>query len=434
MVTINQSTLPGVQTTVESNAGIRTSTSSPADAGIIGGADLANGAASPNEVKEINSPVGARKQFGEDSQLTEQVIDALFMGAQPVYAVAADEISVTGEDLSGLSDTTGTLANEPAVPGSATFTIDGTTKETIEVLTDVSTETVADGETYLNTVHGEFQIDALSGDSDSTNDTVDYSYYDYSSAIEAMKNAQGDVVDFYGIIDESSTGITKLDGEMTLLEQEYKFAMGISGVSTYLERDSDTGDILYTNGYDTSRLQLAYPLRTDTGESLIGAFIGMRAATGISRSLIKQQIGGIDLRETLSPGEMETIHSEEVVPLQSFRGSAMIRADVTCVGDDNTAEANQSTALGRLVTDYVTEIVYDISSSYVGELHIQSVRNSMRETIVDELSELVESNALEAFTVTVTEQDSHTADVDVSVETVKALQNIVANVTAGEIN
>ncbi len=89
MVTIGNTILPGVQTTVESSRAVGVNVGSPGGAGLVGEGDLDDGVANPNEVKRITSASAAQNEFGRDSELANNISDALAEGAFPVYAVAS---------------------------------------------------------------------------------------------------------------------------------------------------------------------------------------------------------------------------------------------------------------------------------------------------------------------------------------------------------
>lgn len=90
MVTIGNTKLPGVQTTVKSSGSTGVNVGAPGDVGLVGPADLIDGVASENEVKRITSAPSASTEFGRGSELSVNIADALAEGAYPVYAAAPE--------------------------------------------------------------------------------------------------------------------------------------------------------------------------------------------------------------------------------------------------------------------------------------------------------------------------------------------------------
>lgn len=428
MVTIGDTTLPGTQTTVESDRSFDVSGGSPGTPGLVGEADLVNGSATAGTVYRITTPVEARNRFG-DSLLGNCVSDALQAGAYPVYAVATPESTAT-DDISGQTSTSGTLANGPVSddPTDYTISVDGNPKDAIITLNDPATESPAAGEVYVNHVTSDYELDAVPSDTDSTNDTISYTHYDYASGIQAMGSEEGQNIDFLFCLTENSASVDALEVEVDRLENQYDFALGVAGAGVNVDPAN------YVNPYDNSRMQLLFPTRTEDGHSILGAFAGLRSAIGVEASVMRKRLRQVPIvRQTLTKGEKEDLDAANVVPVENRSPGVRIRTDSTTVTANNTDEAEMQDGLSRLVVDYVTEIVHDISDDFIGSLHNQDTRNSMRSMLSNRLSELVETNAIIAYTVTVQEIDAYTAEVNVSVETVKPLRNVIANVTAGEV-
>lgn len=435
MVEINtNSTLPGVGTTVESASAVGVNVSSPADVGIVGQADLTNGTATENTAYEVRTPVKARTLFGSGSMLAEAIVDALQNGAFPVYAVAPEEISVTDEDHGDIAGTSGTLdtgdsqnagANPIIEDASAiTFTLDSSDLTTIITYDEPASKTPDAGEVYVNPVTAEFEIPS----SPSTDLTVDYVYYDYPSATQAMVDAYEETVDFFGILTENPEAITDLESKVNGMEQRYNFALGVAGAAP---RIADTAS--YTNPLDNSRMHLLYPSRNADDESIVGAYLGMRARIGLTTSGINKRLTGItNLAHTLSQPEQEQLIAQKVVPIAD-ESPARVVDTPTCVTTEDSDEINMSTAFARLVVDYITDIVFQNSDRFIGKLHTPSARNNLEGIIASEMKSLLQSQAILAYSVIVDEIDSVTASVDVGVKVTAPLRNIQATITAGEV-
>jgi hypothetical protein len=190
----------------------------------------------------------------------------------------------------------------------------------------------------------------------------------------------------------------------------------------------------YTNTFDSSRIQLLYPTRAATGESVVGGMVGVRARLGIDESPMFKRLTSVkNLRLTLSKGEQVDLVQAKVVPLADEAAGARIVEDLTCVADDNAEEDSMRQGLHRLIVDYVTEVVNVASQRFIGRLHTQATRNALRSVISSELSQLLDLQSITGYTLTVEEVDAMTASVDVGIDTVDPLRNIEASILAGRI-
>jgi hypothetical protein len=179
---------------------------------------------------------------------------------------------------------------------------------------------------------------------------------------------------------------------------------------------------------------LLYPSRNADDESLIGAYLGLRAALGINNSpMFKRLQTQKDLAVTLSKVEQEDLIREKIVPIADESRGARIIEDLTCVADDNSDEDAMRQVLHRFIIDYVTEVVNLVSERFIGELHTEAARNALRTIIGGEMDQLLTQNSITAYTVAVEEVDAMTASVDVGIDTVDPLRNILATIAAGEV-
>jgi hypothetical protein len=427
MVTIGSTTLPGVQSEIESATSTGVNAGASVQIGLVGQADLANGTANANEVERITTPVKARKLFGSGSMLAENCVDALTEGAYPVYAVAPERVSVSGEDLSGLGSTSGTLANAPGPEDSSeySFSVDSTGKTAVITYDDPSTKAPGTDEVYVNPVTGDFELDAAP----STAGSVSYSYFDYPTATAAIYNEEAEVLDAVGMLNENPAVVDDAHAKALQYDDLYEFTVVFAGAAA---RIGDTNT--FTNSYDSSRIQLLYPSRNADDESLIGAYLGLRAALGINNSpMFKRLQTQKDLAVTLSKVEQEDLIREKIVPIADESRGARIIEDLTCVADDNSDEDAMRQVLHRFIIDYVTEVVNLVSERFIGELHTEAARNALRTIIGGEMDQLLTQNSITAYTVAVEEVDAMTASVDVGIDTVDPLRNILATIAAGEV-
>jgi hypothetical protein len=372
-------------------------------------------------VYAVRTPVKARELFGKGSPLTENCIDALTEGAYPVYASATAGTDVTAEDVTAQ---TGTLASLPVSEDAdeVVFTVDGAAQETVKVFVDPAGVTLSAGQTAYNPVTGAYAHDVVP-----TNADVDYTHYDYASAIQAVENNEADVIDFLGVLSEGAA--SDAHDAVVRMAGNDQFAVSVAGAAASIPDIS-----VYDNPFDSSRIQLLYPSRNDDGESLIGSYLGLRAVLGINNSpIFKRLETQKSLSETLSKQDQRTLVENKVVPVGNDSRGARIVEDLTAVDDSNVKEDSMRQVLHRLIVDFVTQITNEVSEKFIGELHSQSARNSLRSSIVSRLNGLIDLSAITAYTVTVQRIDSLTASVDVGIDTIDPLRNINATITAGAV-
>jgi hypothetical protein len=426
MVTIGNPNLPGTIVDVDSASSTGVNISAAAEVGLVGQAHLTNGTATANTVYEVRTPAKARNLFGDGSVLAEAIVDALVEGAYPVYAVAATETTVTNEDLSGLGQTTGTLANTPVSEnsGEVSFTVDGTAKTTRNIYDDPSTFTPATDEVLLNPTSGEFNLDTVP----SATADVDYVYYDFDAAIDALIAERRETIDVIGLTTEDATDVDYAHQQVKLEEAQGNLMIAFAGADTYLTPSS------YTAAFDSSRMKLVYPTRTATGDSVIGGRVGLQAALGINESATAKRMTSVkNLRLTLSKAEQVDLINAFVEPLADEAAGARIVKDVLTVADSNAEESEMRQALHRLIVDFVTASVQRNSDRFIGKLHVQSTRNALRSTISAELNRLLDLQVVTGYTLSVEEIDARSASVDVGVKLVQPLENVEATILAGEI-
>lgn len=450
MVTIGNDTLPGTITTLESSASAGVSLSSAGIPVIVGGAYLQGSTAnaSADEVKRITRYRQAATEFGDrsNSQLTRAVQDALTEGAYPVFAIAPQETEVTGEDLSGVSGNTGTLANAPVqeVADDIVFTINSTTKTTVLYRDgDPSNASPGSDEVYLNPVTGEYNADEALGN---TNDAVDYWHLDYTNVydeIDTHRTSDTDellrnVIDFVGLVEENDSAISDLETATSDLESNGGFVIGVAGAGDPWIDDAGTSAneiSSYSHNYDTSRLQLIHPSRDSDGNTAVGSYIGARGRVGIDSTPIFKDVRTQDaLQINLTRNQRETLVTQKAVPIEERSGSARIGEDLTTVKDNNTEEQSWTQGSARLITDFVAEEVEDVASRFVGEFNNPTVLNAIQGLVSDALGSLRESRQLEDYSLNVDASSDTVALVDVGIDTADPLRNIELVVSAGAVD
>ncbi|QIR31061.1 tail sheath protein [Halorubrum virus Hardycor2] len=418
---------PGIVTNVNSALSVTSSGGAPADVGLVGQADLVNGTAQTNAVYQVTRATKAREWFGEDSQLTRNVLDALSEGAYPVYAVAVDLVDVTGEDLSGLGSNTGTLAEGPVSEDASdvVFTIDGGELETVLVYEDLSGLTPGAGEVYVNPATRDFKIDpdATVG---STGDSVDYATADYSAGNSALAEGAGGAVDFFAPLSENPSVTEDAQATVNAMAGEYNLALAIVGATPGLDPAN------YSNAFDDSRVQVVYPARDSEGYSTLGAYAGLRAKLGITTTPINKRLSSVkSLAVSLNKAERGELIDERVVPLADESEGARIADDINSVSDTNTDEAGIRFGFTRLVMDYVITTIRVNEQPFIGRLNSRAVRASLEGLLSNQLNTLKRSNAIVDYRVSVSRVDATTAAVEIQVKTAKPLRFIENTVTIG---
>jgi len=424
MVTIGNTTLPGVQTTVESSRSVGVFVGSPGDVGVVGQADFTEGVADPNTVYRVTSATRAQTWFGPRSPLSQICIDALQEGAFPVYAAAPGSSSVSAEDITGAE--IGTLLNAPVseIAEDTVFTVNGTECETILTYDDPSNDSPDTATVHLNPVDGSyktFEAPSASGE-------VNYQEYDYQTVVDEVRNEEGERIDFLASGTENEAVVGIVHDAVKEMEASYEFAIAVAGAFM-------PDVVAYDTPFDSSRMQFIYPSRNEDGESIIGSYIGLRAALGMSASPMRKRLASQrDLWTRLSVPDTEAVLEHQVNPIADESAGARIIDDVTTVLPTNPDESEMDQGIARIVVDYVTLVVESNADPFIGELHTQSARNTLQSIIKSELKDLLSQNAITGYNVSVQEVDAMTASVDVGVQTIKPLRNVMANVTAGRID
>lgn len=425
---------PGITSDVDSAATVQTSGSAPSNLGMVGQADLANGSASANSVKKVTRASEARSYFGSETEslLTQGIIDALAEGAYPVYACATTETDETGEDLSGLSSTSGTLANGPVIenPDEVVFTINSTTMTTVVTYEDPSTKTPGTDEVYLNPVTQAFEIDSNATIGNASDD-VDYTHYDYPSATDAMDIQKGETIDFLVSLNENQSVADDVQTKTGTMEGQYELAVGIVGPG-----DTTIDPANYTQSYDDSRMQVVFGTRFDDNTSLLAAYAGKRASLGLDRTPIGIHLSNSKRIASYQADDLDRssrgdLINENVVPLADEASGARVADDPTTVADDNADEGNIDYGYTRLLMDYVITVTRENEQPFIGRLNNSGVRDTFAALVSEELEALQASGQVLDYVVNVYEVDATTAELEIKVETAKPLRFIDNKVTVG---
>lgn len=416
---------PGVTSDIQKGSNIVSDTSSPATSAIVGQANLNDGTGNANEIYLIQSQNRAEKLFGTDSLLTSTVQDALDEGALPLYVVATEEKSQT-EDLSSLASETGDLSEAPISErdGDVTFSVDGTEQSNkIVWKQDPHTMTPDTDEVIYNPINGKFNL----GATPSSTADVEYTYYDYASAIDKVQtNSVAPNIDFLGIVSENPS--VKSDGVVaaTAEASDHNLFQTVVGGNPWLDVTADS-----PREVNDERARVIHPSRNSDGDSLIGSYIGKISNLGLSRTPIKQQlVTQSNLLIDLNESDRGTLIDKGIIPIQD-KTNAVIIDDVVAVNVDDT-DYDTRWGFNRLVLDYATERIKVNEKPFIGMLHNPDVRDALEDVVSKEISRLEQSGVIIDSTVNVVSQSATSAEVRIFINTAETLRNISNSITLGQ--
>lgn len=425
-------TEPGIISDVTSAADTPVSGESANDVGYVGQADLANATdpADLGTVYQVTKKRSARQWFGpeESSLLTNAIIDALDEGAFPVFAVAAGEVSVTGEDHSDATSTSIDLNEGPIREdaNSITVELDSNTLNVNVVRDDPATYSPQAGECYVNPVWATLELPSTPG----TTLTVDYSHFDYQGGIDVMVDQVPDVIDYLQPITERAAVVDYANVEVSNLEDKYELVMLHAGADIYI--DLDTIQSEFTQSYDDSRTQVVYPTRFEDGTSALAAYTGLVAAQGLTDTPINKRLqSNKSLLYSPDRAQRGALGDNKVVALADEARGVRITDDPTTVSLDNTNEFNLKFGFNRKVADYIISTTRANERPFIGRLNSQTVRNTLEAMIDESLGDLQASNAVVSYDVNVTEENATTAGLEMYVDLVEPLRFIENEITIG---
>jgi hypothetical protein len=421
---------PGIVTHTTSNLSDAATTDAPNDAGVVAHANLGGGAeqgsADPNTVYGVQRASNAESWFGsyETSRLTQVVVDAIREGASPVFAAAPSATSVTGEDHGSTSSTTVTLDNTPIREdlSDMSVSLDGTDLTLVRTWEDVGNKNPDAGEAYVNPKAGEVQVPSTP----STSLSVDYDYFDYTTAVQAMGDDAGDTIDFFGCATEASSPSSALVTEVNAMADLYNLAIAIVGVDSYVDPSSVSVD------YDDSRVQALAGTRYENGDSLMGGYLGLKAATGLETTVINKSLNSADGRTMLqrfTRSERGSLADANIVPIAPSPTGPRVADDPTTVTDSNTDEQNIQYGYSRSAFDYVIDTVQTNQQPFIGKLNRPETRNTLQALVNNQLTQLAASNVLLSYSVNVFPVDATTVEVEVALDVADPLRYVENTLT-----
>jgi hypothetical protein len=421
--------IPGDSTTVRSGGTVAVSTAFNATLGLVGGMDTDNGSATAGDVVTIESSTDAATQFGESSELKEQVDLALAQQSPPseIYAVGVTETETT-ESVSGSQ--TGTLSNNPFDPNvhpdeeiTVQDTVEGQSV-TVNIDYRTGTDLTSNPPTETNTINinpntGEYAADE-SSDYDFT-----YSYGDYQGAIADVAKK---VPRALGVCTERVSVGNDVLAEVNNYDVNFDFMHAYIGAPP----ESDASN--YSDSFDDRRLSVIAPARgyTDTAETnmqrSVGAVAGKQAGKPLGDSTTYEGLGGFaSLNTEYTNSEIATLIDSQVYPLRQSGGIKVIK-DMTTSTDSRFERVYASE-----IIDEATEVSHRISEDFIGEANIQEQRGDLAESHRISYREFVEDDLLTGFAVTPSLAGDDAVDLDIGIEVVGIIDRINVTISVGDV-
>jgi hypothetical protein len=376
MTVVTYGDLPGVEAEVRGGAVAQLTVGYEQKLVIFGRGDQSNGTASYNTPKQVQTSVDATTYFGDGSELAAACSDALANGANPeyVYGVMPTETTVSAEAVAGGS---GTLSNAPIVEDASTITVTNTTQSQTDTVvfryeSVPDTSSLAAGEVAINPFTGEFD----SGGSDDYE--IDYSYLDWSSALDAADTTvKHNETAIYCTLSESESVGQTLSTKLDELRPTYKLIRGVTGAqpndtNTDGEPAFDTSN--YTDTLDNDALFAAAPVRiSGSTKTVLGGIGGRFAGNALTNPIYGDVLKGFDnLTQELTPTEEGDPKTESQAG-SGLRGEQVmpIRDDGSDGGDGLTIEDSLSTSTASdWIRDYHRRRIVDqilLSARTIGE-------------------------------------------------------------------
>lgn len=414
MTTIGDDSTPGIQSTVDTQDTIDVNDGAAYNGVLVGPADLGEGPskgdAEPNTLEAFRRPGDVREAFGEDSQLTQNIMDALGEGTAPVYGVATELQEVTEVPDTGLT-------SAPATENPEDY-------DSVDTIVLTYDEPVADPPA------GEIHINPVTGDTSGVGtEEVTYLAPDYSAALEYVAEEAGDLISYIGPVQENADVTQKALNTVNNMESFGDLAIAVCGLApdTAIAADMELP-------YDASRLQVVFPARNADDESTIGSVVGKKASLGLNRSAMGTSLDTQGrMRQRISVDDEIDLINNNVVPISSATGGAQIVDDPTTVTDENSEEAGLRQGYGRIVMDTVIELVHAREEPFIGKLNSPANRNALNNILNSGLANIREAQAIQEYHVVVQERDAMSVQVDVTVDTTAPLRNIYNDITAGRV-
>jgi len=357
-----------------------------------------SGTATVGEPAQAVSRSDARDKFGEGSQLTEAVLDALGNGAngQYLYAVPVEQTAVTGEAFTGGS---GELGNTPIVEDvdeiTAQNTTDGVEADVEFRYSDPVASPSSEQTVYINPFTGQLEA----GDSDDYE--VDYKYLEWSSAFDAADNVLNEFeTGIYAALSESESVAADLLTKVQTLRGRFKMVRGIAGAqpnanSSETPPDARFDTATYTDALDSDAQFAHAPTRREDSKSLLTPGIaGLLAGSSLTSSVYNEALNGYTgVEQKITKSEADTLRQKGVIPVRD-EGSIRV-ADNTSTSSETSWERDFFT---RRVVDQVILVAKQVGDSIIGRRNKDDTRTIAEEFVKGELEQFADDGLIQENT------------------------------------
>ena len=441
MVTLNygETSIPADNYTVRAGGTIQVAAAFERSVALVGGMDTSNGTATEGEAVEVDDFSEAADLFGTDSELYDQVQLAYENGAVTVYAVPVDETTTT-ESITGSQS--GTLDNapifNPQLHGDESITVtDDTagTDVTVEYTYGETPPQPTDEDTVvINLITGEWAAD------ESADYTFDYTYGDYSTAIDEAIAQEPRIL---GLCQEADSLTSTASGQAETVASDYNVMSVVGGGTPFTNPDSPDvqNATVSTISPRLSLLPNPYGYLDEAETDMVravGAVAGELASLPLGISSTNNSLTGIEsMRTDLSPNEAGTLADEGFMPLLDY-------PPVTIVKDMTTSDDQRFERVYAMnVVDEIVTLLHDINRQYIGDQardeNIRNLRASLRSMLRGltnsdpPLLDTLEDDQPYAIQVERSDSSDNVFDERIGVDVAGVIDTINASVVVGDV-
>lgn len=425
-----QNQLPGDVVTVREGSTVAISLGFNATLGLVGNMDVSNGSATQGEVQHITDPTDALDNFGEGSELHQQIQMAFSNDVPDIYAIGVSETETT-ESITGSS--TGTLSDAPLTNPevcpehtiTVTDTSDGGSMTVNFVYGDDSPTAPGEPDTVaINPVTGEWTADS-SSDYDFT-----FTHGDHESAIPKVLEKN---IRFACVLTESEGIANTLLSELNSHAQNFDFMRGVVNGTPEVTASN------YSDALDDQRICVVEPAFSFTDEAEtervrtcgpVASHLTSRPLSESATGVIHGQIDGlVSLGRDLTASGADWVDKNVLIVVPGT--NIHIAKDLT---------TSTATNLGRVyaaeIADEVALTHHLIAEQFTGSFNYPERRDELETSLEVPLIDMSNDNPplLENYTVSVTEGASDfEVDAEVGIDIVGVMDRINVNITVGDI-
>ncbi len=370
------------------------------------GTNEVSGAASAEEVVQLNARREANDYFGDGSELAEAMKEALANGANMdyLYGVAVDRSTSTDEPI----DATGTLDNVPVEENQEAVSFDTVAEVEFRYngapATDGGYDTAPEDMVFLNPLTGEY---AVSDGATSVPTQITYNHLGWESAFGAT--------DVNNIVNEDETGVyvalsdsdlvsQDLQGQVSTLRNDYQLVNALTVAepnATQVSDDTPARARYSTSDYSGTANQsiveeyfykFAPGRQEGSAATVMGGMGGLFAGNPINDPIYNEALSGYQgLEQSFSKTDADNMRGEDIIPV---RDAGTIRVK----GNRSTAYS-ESDAVGadfwvRRITDRVILIGKLVGDNIIGRINDEETRSLAERQISAQMRSLVRDRLL----------------------------------------